>query len=144
MTTRSTGRLLAKAAALAFVLVALSGCDVMVGLGDFGGREQVKDQWTRSYPLSGGGQLEIVNVNGSIVTDGIRLETTNGGIHLTLPASAKAEIRASCMNGSVKADNLAFEHRGTQSRRRLDATLNGGGARIDLGTTNGGIKLTGK
>jgi hypothetical protein len=31
-----------------------------------------------------------------------------------------------------------------QSRRRLDAKLNGGGPRIELETTNGGIKIVGK
>lgn len=268
MTTRSMSRLLARVAVLAVASVALCGCDVMVGMGDFGGRELAKDQWKKSYPLSAGGQLEIINVNGSIVTeatdgavvevaaersakagtieaardllkqiqireeaapdrvsievrpptgfkvstsvnfvvgvprgaalrlsntngkitvvgakgavraevtnggvtgrglagtvnasttngsisvdldavagDEIKLGTTNGSIQLTLPASARAEIRASCVNGSVNAANLSLEHRGAQSRRRLDATLNGGGVRIDLDTTNGGIKLTGK
>jgi DUF4097 and DUF4098 domain-containing protein YvlB len=80
----------------------------------------------------------------AVAKDGIKLGTTNGGIQLALPASAQAEIRASCVNGGVSATNLNLEHQGTQSRRRIDAKLNGGGARIDLETTNGGIKITGK
>jgi len=268
MTTKSMGRLLGHVAVLAVSIVTLSGCDVMVGMGGFGGKELAKDQWRRTYPLAAGGQLDIVNVNGSIVTeatdgtvvdvvaersaragtleaakdllqgiqmreetaparvsievkppsgfggstnvdfvvkvprnavlrllnsngkitivgaqgsiraevtnggvtgrglagavdasttngsisvdmdtvagDGIRLGTTNGSIQLALPASARAEIRASCVNGGVSATNLNLEHRGTQSRRRLDGTLNGGGSRIVLDTTNGGIKIMGK
>jgi hypothetical protein len=266
MKTSSVARPLGQAVCSALAIIALAGCDVMVGMGGFGGRELAKDQWTKTYTLAQGGQLEIVNTNGSIRTeatdgdvieivadrtarattpeaakellqklemreqaapdrvsievrlpvrgnvevqfvvkvprtaalrlsntngkivvagaqgavraevtngsvtgrglrgavdasttngsvtldidmvakDGIKVGTTNGGIHLTLPTSAQAEIRANCVNGGVSASNLTLESQGNQTGRRIDARLNGGGARIDLDTTNGGIKITGK
>ncbi len=268
MNTRLMIRLAGHAAVLALAAVALSGCDVMVGMGGLGGREVAKDQWKRTYTLAAGGLLEIANTSGAIQTeasdgttvdivadrtarsstpeaardllqklemreqvasdrisidvkqpsglrgsaeinfvvkvpkgavlrlsntngkitvvgaqgavradvtngsvhgralsgavdasttngslaidvdavakDGIKLSTTNGGIQLTLPASAQADIKAGCVNGGVGAHNLTLEHQGTESRRRIDAKLNGGGARIELETTNGGISITGK
>ncbi len=269
MKLRSTARSTARLAIAAFALMSLAGCDVMVGMGGFGGKELAKDQWTRSYTLAPGGQLEIANINGAIeaeatdgtavevvadrtarattpegakdllqriemreqvsptrvsievklpsgfrggsaeigfvvkvpraaaltlsntngkiivsgsaaavkaevtngsvtgrglsgavdasttngsvsvdvdavAKDGIKLGTTNGGVQLTLPTAAQAEIRASCVNGGVSATNLTLESQGTQSRRRLEGRLNGGGPRIELDTTNGGIKITGK
>jgi hypothetical protein len=269
MKLHCAARSMVRLAVAAFAVVSLAGCDVMVGMGGFGGKELAKDQWKKSYPLAPGGQLEIANVNGAIETeatdgstvevvadrtarattpegakdllqkiemreqvssdrvsievklpsgfrmgnaevaftvkvprtatlrlsntngkiivagsagavmagvtngsvtgrgltgavdasstngsvsmdvdavakDGIKLGTTNGGIQLTLPAAAQAEIDASCVNGAVATSNLTLESQGTQSRKRIDARLNGGGARIDLNTTNGGIKITGK
>jgi hypothetical protein len=266
MKSKSMVRLSGQVVVLALAVVTLSGCDVMVGMGGFGGRELAKDQWKKTYTLAAGGQLEIANTSGSIRTeatdgaqveivadrtaraatpeaakemlqstemreqtapdrvsievkiptrgnveiefvvkvprsanlrlsntngkiiiagaqgavradvtnggvtghaltgavvasttngsialdvdavakDGIKLGTTNGSIRLSLPASAQAEIKASCVNGGVSASNLTLEHQGSESRRRIDAKLNGGGARIDLETTNGGISITGR
>ena len=269
MTIRSLARLAAHGLVLTAIVLALTGCDVMVGMGGFGGREVAKDQWTRSYPLGAGGVFEVVNVNGAIKTeaydgsavdvvaersarattmeaakellqrieiqeetsgggvrlvvkpvsglsggqttveftvkvpraaamrladtngritvtgaqgpvslsvtngsvtgrglggavnarstnggvsievdhvaaDGIKLSTTNGGVRLTLPSGASADLRASCANGGITVSNLALQHRAEHTRRRLDATLNGGGPAIDLSATNGGITITGK
>ncbi|MBE3072271.1 MAG: DUF4097 family beta strand repeat protein [Acidobacteria bacterium] len=269
MAIRSLSRLAGQGLVLATAILTLAGCDVMVGMGGFGGKEIAKNQWTKTFTLQAGGQLEIVNVNGAIQTeasdgsvvevvadrsarattleaakdllqrieiredtsaggvrlvvkppaglgggqtsvefkvkvprtvavrlvnsngritvtgaqgpvraevtngsvvgrglggavdvnstngsvsidvdtvspDGIRLGTTNGGVQLTLPAGARADLRARCVNGGISVSNLTLEHGAEQSRRRVDAKLNGGGPLIDLGTTNGGIKITGK
>ena len=42
------------------------------------------------------------------------------------------------------ADNLALQQTGEKSHRRLDGQLNGGGSRVELSTTNGGIRITGR
>jgi len=55
------GPVAGRAAFAAFALMSLSACDVMVGMGGFGGKELAKDQWTRTYQLAPGGQLEIAN-----------------------------------------------------------------------------------
>jgi len=60
-------RRIAHAARLIAVIAAaaaLSACDVVVSSLAAKGRAQ--DQWTRSYPMAAGGQVEIVNTNGSI------------------------------------------------------------------------------
>jgi hypothetical protein len=72
---------------------------------------------------------------------GVKLACTNGGIKLSLPADARASVSARITNGGIVTDGLAFETRGSSSRRRLDGDLNGGGPRISLEGTNGGIRI---
>ena len=93
---------------------------------------------------------EITATNGSIEldlskvgTDGVRCHTTNGQIIVTIPKSAKATLAARVTNGVIDVDNLPVEFT-EQSRRRLDASLGGGGPEIRLDTTNGYIKINGR
>ena len=75
--------------------------------------------------------------------EGVALETTNGGIDLKLPAGAKATLAARCVNGSIKVADIPFEKSGEGSRRKLDGTINGGGAAVKLETVNGSIRVGG-
>ena len=75
---------------------------------------------------------------------GLTAETTNGGLSIEIPADSKADVTAHVVNGGIGVDNLKLETVGDQSRRRVEGRLNGGGARIELSTTNGGIHLAGK
>ena len=95
------------------------------------------------------GQIEATTTNGGVDVDlarlsdaGVKLECTNGGIKLRLPADSKASISARITNGGIETSGLSLESSGEQSRRRLDGRLNGGGARIDLEGTNGGIRIS--
>lgn len=101
-------------------------------------------------------KLEASVVNGGIdieidspldATDGIDLTTVNGGVTLALPSESKATITARAVNGGVRASddlNLAREEESSEreSRRRLSGTMNGGGARVNVSTTNGGVRLS--
>jgi Toastrack DUF4097 len=96
--------------------------------------------------LSGG--VDARSTNGgvtidmaSVGPDNISLRTTNGGVTLTLPDSAKANLSASCTNGGINVSALDNLEISEQSRRRLEARLNGGGASIEVRTTNGGIRV---
>src|SRR5262245_52181127 len=72
----------------------------------------------------------------------VSLHTTNGAVTLALPDTAKATIAASWTNGGFRvAPELKVEV-ADQSRRRFEGRLNGGGASIELQTTNGPINLT--
>jgi hypothetical protein len=97
------------------------------------------------------GRVEASTTNGGVEMDvdavhaeGIRLETTNGGVSLTLPSSAKADIEAEVTNGGIDTGSLNIERAGESTRRKLDGRLNGGGPRVRLETTNGGVHITGK
>ena len=79
----------------------------------------------------------------SIPAGGVSAETTNGGVIVTIPRDAKARISARVSNGGIEADGLSLAIT-EQSRRRLDATLNGGGPELRLETTNGGVRIRGK
>lgn len=100
--------------------------------------------------------LEASVVNGGVeielgspldATDAVELTTVNGGVTFALPSESKAAITARAVNGGVRAsDDLKIEreHESTEreSRRRLTGTMNGGGARVNVSTTNGGVRLS--
>ena len=70
-----------------------------------------------------------------------RFSTTNGHISLKVPHDIQASISASTTNGSVSTD-LPVAARGKVTRHHLDADVNGGGGKLQLSTTNGGINIT--
>jgi hypothetical protein len=95
------------------------------------------------------GPLQASTTNGGVDVHldalkpgGVRLSAVNGGISLDLPQAAQADISARVTNGGLHTDNLSLDVQ-EQSRRRLDGRLNGGGSRVELVTTNGGIRITG-
>ncbi|HYT65654.1 MAG TPA: DUF4097 family beta strand repeat-containing protein [Vicinamibacterales bacterium] len=95
------------------------------------------------------GQLEATTTNGGLDIDlakvaegGVKLECTNGGIKVRLPKDAKATIAATIANGGINASDLPLDMNSDNSRRRLDAKMNGGGPRIQIDGTNGGIRLS--
>jgi hypothetical protein len=98
--------------------------------------------------VDGGGSLDAGTTNGSIAAevatlsavDGFSLRTTNGRIHLALPADAGAELSAHTTNGSIETD-LPVRIHGRLRRTRIEGTLNGGGPRLELATTNGSIRI---
>ena len=96
-----------------------------------------------------GGAIEASTTNGGVdvelskvVGAGVSLETTNGGIKLRLPSSAKASISARIVNGGIETDGLSLDTATRPTKRRLDGQLNGGGPRIQLEGTNGGIRIS--
>lgn len=72
--------------------------------------------------------------------DEIYFKTTNGSIKLDLPTNIQADVRANTTNGSISTD-FPLEVSGKFNRKNLRGTINGGGGRIDLTTTNGSIKI---
>jgi len=95
------------------------------------------------------GQLEATTTNGgldiemaAIPEGGVKLECTNGGIKVRLPRDGKATISASVANGGISSGDLSIDVTGENSRRRLEGRLNGGGPRVQIEGTNGGITLT--
>ena len=50
------------------------------------------------------------------------------------------------MNGGVRVDGLDIakqeQSSERESKRRLEGTLNGGGAKVNISTTNGGVRIS--
>jgi Putative adhesin len=97
------------------------------------------------------GQLDASTTNGGLDIDmsrvpeaGVKLEFTNGGLKMRMPRDAKATISASITNGGISSNDLQIESTGENTRRRLEGRLNGGGGRIQIEGTNGGITLSGR
>jgi hypothetical protein len=95
------------------------------------------------------GAIDAQSTNGNVsvdlasLTDRVTLRTTNGGVVLTVPEGAKADLSASCTNGGINVAGLKLNTTDS-SRRHVEGTLNGGGTKIDLRTTNGGIRVRGR
>jgi hypothetical protein len=94
------------------------------------------------------GSIEATTTNGGVEVElaqvadsGVKLGCTNGGIELTLPSDARATISARVTNGGIDTDGVKIETLGESNRRRLDGRMNGGGPRIDIEGTNGGIRI---
>jgi Toastrack DUF4097 len=94
-----------------------------------------------------GGPVRASTTNGGIslgftaISGDIAAETVNGGVSVSLPRQAKATLDVSVVNGGISVSDLPVETEGSRNRRRLEGTLNGGGPRVALETTNGGIRL---
>lgn len=97
------------------------------------------------------GAVEASTTNGRINValdtlheGGVSLETTNGRVVLEVPRDAKARLEARVTNGAIEVDGLSADASPSNTRRRYDATLNGGGAPIRIETTNGAISVRGR
>ena len=99
--------------------------------------------------------LEASSVNGGIeiefagsldVNASVDLETVNGGVELGLMSDSKATISARAVNGGVSVTDLSVQKQEQSSsfeaKRRLEGTMNGGGAKVNISTTNGGVRIS--
>jgi DUF4097 and DUF4098 domain-containing protein YvlB len=96
--------------------------------------------------LSGGVEARTTNggVNldfAAVGKDPISAKTTNGGVAISLPENAKADVSATWTNGGIQVSPDLKLEVVEKSRRRLEGKMNGGGATIELHTTNGGIRV---
>jgi Putative adhesin len=88
---------------------------------------------------NGGVDIQVIS---ALTTGTFNLESVNGGVTLALPADSRADVTARCVNGGISVSELDVLIEGERDRRRLQGRLNGGGARVSLETTNGGVRLT--
>lgn len=70
----------------------------------------------------------------------LELDTTNGGIILSMPQAYSAHLQAETVNGGVRSD-FPVTVTGRIRRQSLDGNIGSGGPLIRLTTVNGGIYL---
>jgi DUF4097 and DUF4098 domain-containing protein YvlB len=96
-----------------------------------------------------GGKVRGETVNGGIHVqlegqgwegEGADLRTTNGGLHLEVPADYDARLEASTVNGGVHSD-LPGTTRRRHTGGRVATDLGRGGALLRFETTNGGLHV---
>ncbi len=75
---------------------------------------------------------------------GLDVETTNGGVHLSMPETYAARVETRTVNGGFKSDisQLTVERSDRTRGVNVKTDLNGGGAPIRVVTTNGGVKIS--
>lgn len=77
---------------------------------------------------------------------GLDVETTNGGVQLSMPETYAARIETGTTNGGFKSDFDALRVERDGNNRwnrssRVASDLNGGGATVRVMTRNGGVKI---
>jgi len=70
----------------------------------------------------------------------LELATTNGGISVSLPASAGFKLHADTTNGSIRTD-FPVTVQGTFGTKNISGTVGDGARELRLATTNGGIEV---
>ncbi len=96
-----------------------------------------------------GGRVQGETVNGGIHVqlsgtqwrgEGLDLRTTNGGLHLAIPAGYNARLETGTVNGGVRSD-VPLTTRGRYTGGRIEAALGSGGSLVRVETTNGGLHV---
>jgi len=119
-----------------------------VGITDVAGNIRVKTTNGSIEVQKAKGSVEAKTTNGGIDVELLEFEedenmifrTTNGSIKVYFPKNLRADIEARTTNGSVRTD-FPIEVRDEFSKKKLKGKINGGGGRIVLHTTNGGIRI---
>lgn len=93
------------------------------------------------------GAVRVQSSNGGIdltlppnTQSAVRAHTSNNGITLRLPGEVNARLSAGTSNASISSD-FEMRTRGEISKHRLEGTIGNGGPLIDLGTSNGQIRI---
>lgn len=98
-----------------------------------------------------GGDVAGRTTNGGVNVDlegatwegaGLDVQTSNGGVHLSIPAQYSAHLETGTTNGSLKID-FPVTVQGTIGRS-FSTDLGGGGPTLRVNTSNGGVKITRK
>ncbi len=89
-------------------------------------------------------RLESSNGHIEVTMDAARevhASTSNSSITVRLPADVGAALSAHTSNSSITCDFDVSVHGGEITKHRLEGTIGKGGPLLDLGTSNGSIKI---
>jgi DUF4097 and DUF4098 domain-containing protein YvlB len=95
------------------------------------------------------GDVELSTVNGSIEAEfsmledqqRVKVETVNGRVTVNLPESANVDINADTLNGGINAKDFGLETDKGFVGSDLNGKIGDGGARLNIDTVNGSIKI---
>ena len=122
-----------------------------ISIEDFRGTAALRTQ-NGGVSLRGvGGDIRGETTNGGLTVDldgdrwegaGLDVQTTNGGVHVSIPEAYSAQLETGTVHGRLRSDfPLTIQGR---LDRYITATLGAGGARVRATTTNGGVTITRK
>jgi DUF4097 and DUF4098 domain-containing protein YvlB len=94
------------------------------------------------------GRTELNTVNGSLdaqieqmPSSTLAFKSVNGGVRVTLPSDAKADVKASTISGGISNDFGLSVSRHQYVGQSLHGELGGGGTQVKVSTVNGGIEI---
>jgi len=102
-----------------------------------GNVEVATSEWASASTTNGGVRVAMGNAKW---TGELSLTTTNGSVHVTLPAGSEFEVRAATTNGGIHTD-FPITVQGSFNSKDLSGTVGAGGRELKVATTNGGIEL---
>jgi hypothetical protein len=83
-----------------------------------------------------------VNVEVKALSGGLKLGAVNGGIRVSLPPGADADLELSAVNGGVSVDDaLTLTATQTKERQSIRGRLGKGGTKIAAQVVNGGVRV---
>jgi hypothetical protein len=149
-------RRIAPVAVVAALSAGLAACDIAVdghgGLGIELASGRAQDQWTRSYKVSDGGRLEIININGRITAE----PAAGGTVEILTDRTVKSlsddqareilgqiEMREEVGDARVRVEVRAPRFRGASNHEIKWTIKVPKGVSVDLRTVNGGVHLNG-
>ena len=87
------------------------------------------------------GGLNVVLGGSRWEGEGLDVETSNGGVTLSIPDGYNAELETRTVNGGLRIDFPITVQGELSSRRGISTTLGSGGPPVRVRTTNGGVKI---
>jgi hypothetical protein len=87
------------------------------------------------------GGLTVLLVGQRWEGEGIDVETTNGGVTLSIPDGYNAQLETRTSNGGFRTEYPITVQGELSQRRGISATLGSGGAPVRVRTTNGGFRI---
>ena len=95
------------------------------------------------------GDVGLSTVNGSIEAEfsrledqqRVKMETVNGRVTINLPENANVDINADTLNGGINAKDFGLETEKGFVGSDLTGKIGDGGARLNIDTVNGSIKI---
>jgi hypothetical protein len=89
----------------------------------------------KAETTNGGINAELRHLSGGDLS----LETSNGGVSIHLPRDARFTIDAETSNGGIRSDFPVAG--GKPGKHSLQGTVNGGGTKLHIRTSNGGVHI---
>src|SRR5436305_1099753 len=131
------------------------------------GADTLKDHFNQTVPLKPGSEVRLTNVNGGVTVDAwdrnevqieaektvragsaasartlmgyVHRETTNGAVWVRPPEDSRPAVDAATSNGGVHSELPVTG--GRSARTSLTGNINGGGAKLYIRTSNGGVRI---
>jgi DUF4097 and DUF4098 domain-containing protein YvlB len=76
----------------------------------------------------------------SLADNEVRVSTSNGGITVRLPSMIDAHIHAHTSHSSIHSD-FSLRHESGRGKHDLDGVIGSGGPTVELTSSNGSIRL---
>ena len=128
--------------------ISVKGIDGTMDLATTNGGVSISDVSGDVRGRTTNGGISVALVGAGWKGSGLDLQTTNGGVNLMLPTNFAANVEAGTVNGGFSSDfpglqvEKSDDNKYGPQPKKVNASINGGGANVRVVTTNGGIRIS--